>query len=567
MFSPDACYNGVEANHFFHQDVHNVYNLMWNKSIWEGYKRNNAEINKRPFIMTRSGSGGTQRFGAGIWSADIASNLQSLATHMNAHMHMSMSGIDYFSSDAGGFRKEMMPGNDKSGRYRGYENEMYTMWLANSAWFDVPLRPHTDNDFSMAYAPSPLWPPYETAPYLVGKEYSNKMNIWQRYELIPYYYSLAYRAHLFGEAVMPPLVYYYQDDKRLRTVGHQKMIGPNIMVGIVAGHGEYERNIILPEDGWYNYHTNEYFDGRQTPVINNFPVYMDEVLRVPTFVREGAIIPTMKVTNKTMDTFNHQQQGQIDLGMTLKIYQGPDSQFTLYEDDGTTMSFNGDQVSYDTKSTLLTQRNTSKGVLVTINKTEGQESTLLRNTQISLVLNKKNAQSILLNGVTLAQLKDSSALDSANKGWVQQDNEVIAKLGALDSTSKKEIEFVLTPTNNARTSAYFTCKNGWTQMGENIVIVGEIEKLSKAKEAFIKLEPSVYYDYIFNPPTFSGYFPGPKTPTWTKLIKGLNPNQKVSWSCAKVNPQGVILSKGKVEVASIGEQYQGSFESSLDLKK
>ena len=32
----------------------------------------------------------------------------------------------------------------------------------------------------------------------------------QRYELIPYYYSLAYRAHLFGEPIVPPLVLYHQ---------------------------------------------------------------------------------------------------------------------------------------------------------------------------------------------------------------------------------------------------------------------------------------------------------------------------------------------------------------------
>ncbi len=566
MFSPDSCYVGVEEKHNFHQDVHNVYNLLWNKSIWEGYKRHNSEMNKRPFIMTRSGSAGTQRYGAGVWSADIASNLQSLATHMNAHMHMSLSGIDYFSSDAGGFRKEIMPGNDKSGRYRGYENEMYSMWLANSAWFDIPLRPHTDNDFSMAYAPSPLWPPYETAPYLVGKEYSNKMNIWQRYELVPYYYSLAYRAHLFGEAVMPPLVYHYQNDKRLRTVGHQKMIGPNIMVGVVASHGEYARNVILPQDGWYNYHTNEYFDGERISTIRSFPVYIDEVLRVPTFVREGSIIPLMKVSNSTMDVFNHQTQAQIDLGLVVKVYQGPDSQFTLYEDDGTTMSFEGDRPVYDTKKTLLTQKQTSNGMTVTIEKTEGLNAPLSREVTIRVVLKEKKPSKVLFGGVEIP-FKDLNSFDSTPKAWTIKNKEVFIKLGAQSSMNKKQIDLVWGETLSPTTNAYFVCKNGWTQMGENIVLLGETEKLGLAKSSIVKLEPSVYYDYIWNPPTFGGSFPGPKTPTWTKLFKGIPANQKINWSCAKTNGQGKIISQGKAEVATINTQYSGSFESSLDQKK
>ncbi len=75
-----------------------------------------------------------------------------LATHMNAQMHMSMSGIDYYGADIGGFRRETMPYNDRQGSYRGYQDELYTQWLANGAWFDVPVRPHTDNEFVVVHA-------------------------------------------------------------------------------------------------------------------------------------------------------------------------------------------------------------------------------------------------------------------------------------------------------------------------------------------------------------------------------------------------------------------------------
>lgn len=561
MYDPSACYLGVENGKNTHSDVHNIYNLMWNKSIWEGYARHNSEMNKRPFIMTRSGAAGTQRFGAGIWSADIASSLKSLATHMNAQMHMSMSGIDYFSNDAGGFRKEIMPGNDKSGRYRGYEGEMYSMWLANSAWFDIPLRPHTDNDFSMAYAPSPLWPPYETAPYLVGDEYSNKMNIIQRYQLIPYYYSLAYRAYLYGEAVMPPLVYYFQEDQRLRTVGHQKMIGPNMMVGVVAGHGEYQRNIILPRAGWYNYHTNQYYNGEEQDSVEDVPTYIDGVLRIPVFVKAGAIIPQMAVTDQTMDVFNHQKNGGIDHKVIFKVYEGPSSEFTLYEDDGMTLSFDEKtRPHYQTQRTLITQNTSERQIEVTIHGAEGySQGFSSRAMALTVVTEGKIPADISLNNQVLPRFNSLKELASNKKGWFydQSNKEARIELGELSIKEDQKIAISLNHQLNQEFASYFTCHNGWTQMGEKVAMVIEGKDLT-----IIPMEPSVYYQYIWSPSPYAGEKPGPTSPIWTKVIKGISPGTRVSWSCAKINDQGQIIQKGRSKLINLSVNA-GSSELSL----
>ena len=94
-----ACYEGIEQTSSGrkneHPDLHNLYNLFWNASIWGGYASQSVSTGQaapRPFILTRSGAAGTQRFGAAMWSGDIASNLLSLASHFNAQMHMSFSG-------------------------------------------------------------------------------------------------------------------------------------------------------------------------------------------------------------------------------------------------------------------------------------------------------------------------------------------------------------------------------------------------------------------------------------------------------------------------------------------
>ena len=61
--------------------------------------------------------------------------------------------------------------------------------------FDIPGRPHVEN----------LCNCKETAPDRIGDLASNRHNARLRYELVPYLYSLAHRAHRFGEPVMPPL--------------------------------------------------------------------------------------------------------------------------------------------------------------------------------------------------------------------------------------------------------------------------------------------------------------------------------------------------------------------------
>ena len=76
---------------------------------------------------------------------------------------------------------------------------------------------------------------------------SNRDNLARRYELTPYYYSLAHKAFADGDPLVPPLVYHYQNDPNVREMGHEKMIGRDLLVGVVAGAGERSRDMYLAE--------------------------------------------------------------------------------------------------------------------------------------------------------------------------------------------------------------------------------------------------------------------------------------------------------------------------------
>jgi alpha-glucosidase (family GH31 glycosyl hydrolase) len=133
LFDAQGWYSGINGLHL-ERDVHNLYNLKWAQSIAEGYVRNH--VTQRPFILSRSGAPGIQRYGAAMWSGDIGSNMGALSVHFNAQMEMSLSGIDYFGSDIGGFFRDALDAD---------VNTVYTRWFANSALLDVPVRVHTKN--------------------------------------------------------------------------------------------------------------------------------------------------------------------------------------------------------------------------------------------------------------------------------------------------------------------------------------------------------------------------------------------------------------------------------------
>lgn len=525
-YDGNACYHGVESGKNTHGDIHNLYAFLWNKSIYDGYR----STDRRPFIVSRSGAPGSDRFGVAMWSGDIGSNLDLLATHLNSQMHMSFSGVDYYGSDIGGFRREGMPYNANHAGNLQYQSELYTQWFASGAWFDVPVRPHTDNSFQKSLR-------YETAPDRVGDVQSNLANIRQRYELIPYYYSLAYRAYLAGEPVVPPLVYYYQDDREVRQMGHEKLIGHDLLVGVVARHGEYMRDIYLPRGRWINYHTRDSFDGQQW--ISGFPTYIDGIFRLPAFARAGAILPMMQVDEHTKDAFGH---GNAQNDLVVNIYADADpTRFTLYEDDGTTATYGTDtRPVYRTRTTAISQQQTGNTVTVTIDKAAGSYpgAAMLRDNIVRLVVMGAHATGVKLDGTPLPQQADAAF---THAGWYNAGkNLLLIKSGPRDVASQKTFSVTLQAVT-ATATANLVCDNGWTVPGEAVYAVGNQAALGNWDlTKAVRLNPSIYFEYIYHPPpNHNG--PGPSTPKWTGVLQGLPGQAFVQWKCVKKLASGQWL--------------------------
>lgn len=417
MFAPNSWYVGLPGLNLHDQPAnHNLYNLLWAQSIAQGYARNEAA--QRPSILSRSGITGIQRYGAAMWSADIGSNFDSLAAHMNAQMHMSFSGVDYFGADIGGFHRGNISGAEL--------DELYTVWFANGALLDVPVRPHTEN----------LCNCKETAPDRIGDVASNLANIRLRYSLSPYLYSLAHRAYLAGEPVAPPLVFYFQADANTRQLGDHKMLGRDVLVRTVTEPGVTAVSVYLPAGQWVDFYSGQWIDSAGE-WLDDVPVVQNDLFRLPQFLRAGAIIPRMAVDEQTMNLAGLRRDGSARDELIVQVVPAPEaSAFTLYEDDGRSLAYQSGAV----RTTELSQQWTGSAITISIAAAEGAYDGAVteRNNVLEVALNEQAVAAVLLDGAALPALTNQADFDAAESGWFRGATAVFAKSGRQPINAVKE---------------------------------------------------------------------------------------------------------------------------------
>lgn len=374
MYHDNSCYTGYpELGKHNHADVHNIYNFKWLESIDRGYKRN--KVSERSFIMSRSGTIGVQRFGAGIWSGDIGANMNAMTAHYNSQMHMTFSGVDYYGADIGGFHRS-------SYTLDGDANVLFTQWFANAALFDFPVRSHTWNTQNDRV----------TSPSKIGDTKSNLANIKLRYELFPYYYSLAHHAYNTGEPIIIPMPMEFPLDKNVRQMGNQKMIGQFLLAGMIANYGEYQRNVYLPKSTWFNYHTGTKVDSTGK-YYGPYSAYPNGTFQIPLFIKEGGIVPTMHVDKNTMNISGKRFDGSENdiFGLTIVPSTTP-SNFIYTDDNGLTQEYKEGK----TLKVLITQKTVNN--ITTVNlKGSGNFKGFQANKRLSLKVYKKNLSKVIIN--------------------------------------------------------------------------------------------------------------------------------------------------------------------------
>ncbi|UJR85835.1 TIM-barrel domain-containing protein [Sandaracinus amylolyticus] len=273
---------------------HNVYALLQARATREGLRE--ALPTRRPFILCRAGYAGIQREAA-VWTGDAPSTWWSLDQVLPMLLGTSMSGVPFVGSDVGGYSGNATP-------------ELFARWMALGS-ISPFFRAHQTNG------------PPDAEPWSFGSEVLDisRARIGARYALMPYLESLFDEHERTGAPVLRPMLYEHFEERALRDVGDQAMLGPFLLVAPITREGATSREVHIPSGRWYELESGAIVEGPRTIEVGA------TLAALPTFVREGAILP--RVSGDVASTRA--------LGGTLLLDLYPsarESTFTLVQDAG-----------------------------------------------------------------------------------------------------------------------------------------------------------------------------------------------------------------------------------------
>jgi oligosaccharide 4-alpha-D-glucosyltransferase len=276
-------------------EVHNIYSLEWNKMLYENWETEFPQ--KRLFNLSRSGFAGMQRYSTFPWSGDVQRSFDGLKVQVPIMLSLGLNGIPFMHSDVGGFTGG------------GNEDELFIRWVQMGIFAPV-FRIHGAG--------------IETAPTAYGVNAQNitRDYIKWRYELLPYNYTLAYEASAYGTPMARPMDFYENNLPSLQNLNDQYHWGENMIIAPVMEQGQTEREVVLPDGTWINYHNHFNHQGPQS-ITTAAPL-----THIPVFVKAGSFIPTVKNLQSTDDYTAEDLYIQY-----YPDYSSPESYFTLFDDD------------------------------------------------------------------------------------------------------------------------------------------------------------------------------------------------------------------------------------------
>ncbi|POY37466.1 alpha-xylosidase [Solitalea longa] len=334
--------------------------------IYEGQREVNP--NDRVIILTRSAHAGQQRFSTIVWSGDIASRWEDFKTQIPAGINFSLSGIPYWSMDAGGFSVERRYEHAQGADLDEWR-ELNTRWYQFAAFVPV-FRVHGQFPFREIYNIAP-----ENHAAYKSMMYYNKL----RYRLMPYIYSLAGQAYHNDYTIMRGLVMDFAADPAVNNIADEYMFGPSLLINPVYNYHAINRSVYLPKgSGWYNFYTGAYSNGGQT-LTADAPYE-----RIPVYVKEGSIIPFGPELQYTSEKPAEQ--------LTLYVYTGSNGKFNLYEDEGS--NYNYEKGAFSTISFKYNEQNRT----LSIGERKGSFNGMLAKRTFKIVwMNKNKAKAFDLN--------------------------------------------------------------------------------------------------------------------------------------------------------------------------
>jgi alpha-glucosidase len=292
----------------WHINVKATHCIYSTKASYDALRQ--AFPDERPFVLSRGGFPGVQRWAAG-WSGDNLSDQTHLSSNIRAGTSVGISGFSNYGSDVGGF----------SGHPSFPVLQRWYEWSSLSPF----MRSHY----------SKFAPPREPPVYKPAESELLTRAVRSRYYFLPHIYSMAYASTKTGTPLNAPVVAFYPNDvATFSKSDYDFMVGSDMLVSPVVGLPEdLVQEVYLPGhrlSSWYSFWTN-----RRYPASRSYMVEAP-MGRPPLFVRELGII----AVNPRSLAPEQKSPSPEDLEFAeteIHIWPGRGSnRYVFYDDDGLT---------------------------------------------------------------------------------------------------------------------------------------------------------------------------------------------------------------------------------------
>jgi alpha-glucosidase len=278
-----------------------LYPIKMVEASYEAFKQQSPD--KRPWIYSRSGYSGLQRF-ARTWSGDNVSDYKTLKFNQYMGLGFGLSGLPFFGHDLGGF-------------FGAFPEEELLVRSCQSAVFQGRFVIHSWREDGI---PTEPWSYTTALPHI-------RSLILEHYRFMPYIYTCAFEACTEGIPIERSLLLEFPDDDQIKKDEVNSLFGPSILKVLITEKGMSKKDVYLPKGLWW-------YDKEGKPWKGGITLSLDyppegEVI---WFAKEGSVIPTAPHVR-------HLESGLIDIvhllvhpcktrGMTVTSY--------YFEDDGST---------------------------------------------------------------------------------------------------------------------------------------------------------------------------------------------------------------------------------------
>ncbi|MFB7591855.1 glycoside hydrolase family 31 protein [Streptomyces sp. NPDC056169] len=255
---PRSARHALDGRGGDHREAHNVYGLTMARAGYDGLRR--LRPDERPFLFSRSGWAGMQRYG-GTWSGDVSTGWPGLRASLSLVLGLGLCGVPYSGPDVGGFDGSPSP-------------ELYVRWFQLGAWLPF-FRTHSAIDAGRRE-------PWEFGPEALEHA---RVALAERERLRPYFETLARLARMTGAPYVRPVWWGTPEDRGLRDCEDAFLLGDALLVAPVLTRGADRRAVRLPRGRWYDTATGRAYEG-PGQVLLDAPLS-----RVPVLARAGAVLP------------------------------------------------------------------------------------------------------------------------------------------------------------------------------------------------------------------------------------------------------------------------------------